>query len=135
METFAVSVGAMVAMFWIFVLIARYRPNVLRGTVENFIAAWSPNKPAPEPPAVITKAAEIVTPPGVRYPAHLTEHRILPNDTPVYFNDDGSYSNATIGGYVREPGHGNYYLVLFNFGTGRRWVPDHYVWEKSEVAA
>jgi hypothetical protein len=116
-----VLIGIVVTVFVLATLLimqARVAPQSLRVALEWLIQHTLTDSQAT---AVIRGRR------GLPYPSHLRDNRILINGTDVWFDDNGEFRQATIDGYHREPGRGNYYLVKFL--NVQRWVPDTYVWE------
>ena len=110
--TLAFVVGLVVGAFSLVGMVATYR------AIRRYIR--------PTSPALILPRST---------PSHVREGRILINGTKVQFNDDGNAHGARVGGYTREPGRGNYYLVTYptlDKVPGRKWVPDTYVWELND---
>jgi hypothetical protein len=64
-------------------------------------------------------------------PSHVKEGRILINGTEVQFEG----GDATVIGYRREPGCGNFYLLSSApyYGRTSRWESDTHVWERDEL--
>jgi hypothetical protein len=73
------------------------------------------------------RAAEITG----RVPYHVMEGRVLVNNDPVVFYNQGRLCRATIDSYLRDPAKGNYYLVTSD--NQKWWIPDIHVWEPIEV--
>ena len=97
-------VYAISALALLLIVQARVAPQSLRVALEWLIQHTLTDSQA---------AAVIRGRRGLPYPSHLRDNRILINGTDVWFDDNGEFRQATINGYHREPGRGNYYLVKF----------------------